>query len=212
MIKAILFDMDGTLVDSENYYTRNSFDWLKQYKKDSNIKDVYKIVGLNMTDTYKTMAKLANIGFEKCKVSYDSYFLSHPINYNDYLFSDVKDTLKILKDRGYKLALCTVSEKYMLDNFLSQCNFENYFDCLLSNADIKKTKPSPEIYLKALESLNLKNDEAIVIEDSYNGILAGKRSNMSVCARDSSRYHIDQSKADFIFKDMHEILDLKVLL
>ena len=211
MIKAILFDMDGTLTDSEKYYIEGTFEFVNNYKKVP-IEDIYPIVGLDMNGVYIFLSNLLNISYDSAKHLNTDYFKNHPINYNDYLFSDVKDTLKILKDRGYKLALCTVSEKYMLDNFLSQCNFENYFDCLLSNADIKKTKPSPEIYLKALESLNLKNDEAIVIEDSYNGILAGKRSNMSVCARDSSRYHIDQSKADFIFKDMHEILDLKVLL
>ena len=207
MIKAILFDMDGTLTDSEKYYVEGTFKWTNNYKKVP-IEKVYSIVGLDMDGTYNFLSNLLDISYDKAKELNTKYFKNNPINYNDYLFNDVKDTLKILKDKGYKLGLCTVSEKYMLDNFLRQCDFEDYFDCLLSNKDIKESKPSPEIYLKALDYLNLKNDETIVIEDSYNGILSGKRASMKVCARDSSRYHVDQSRADYIFKDMHEILDL----
>lgn len=206
MIKAILFDMDGTLVDSENYYTSKSFDWLKQYKKDADIKDVYKIVGLNMTDTYKTMAKLAGISFEKCKASYDEYFLRHPINYNDYLFSDVKDTLSKLKGK-YKLCVCTSSTKEMLDSFIKDCDLD-IFDLTLSSDDVINSKPNPEVYLKALDRLNIKGEEAIVVEDSSSGILAGKNAGIYTLARNGDRYLIDQSRADYIFLDMHEILEI----
>ena len=204
MIKAILFDMDGTLVDSENYYTSKSFDFAKQYKKDIDINDVYKIVGLNMIDTYKTMANLVNLSFEKCKVSYDNYFLSHPINYNDYLFDDVNDVLSKLKNQ-YKLCVCTSSDKNMLNSFIRDCDLD-VFDLTLSSDDVINSKPNPEVYLKALSRLNISSKEAIVVEDSYSGIKAGKNANIYTIARNGKRYHIDQSNADYIFDDMHDIL------
>ena len=204
MIKAILFDMDGTLVDSENYYTSKSFDFAKQYKKDIDIKDVYKIVGLNMTDTYKTMAKVIDVGFDECKASYDDYFLRHPINYNDYLFDDVNDVLSKLKNQ-YKLCVCTSSDKNMLNSFIKDCDLD-VFDLTLSSDDVINSKPNPEVYLKALSRLNISSKEAIVVEDSYSGIKAGKNANIYTIARNGKRYHIDQSDADYIFDDMHDIL------
>ena len=93
MIKAILFDMDGTLVDSERYYTEMSYKWVLQYRSIEK-RDIYQIVGANMDKTYRIMSKLAGLSYDETKKSYDEYFSKHPMNYNDYLFDDVKDVLQ----------------------------------------------------------------------------------------------------------------------
>lgn len=207
MIKAILFDMDGTLTDSERYYTEGTFNWINKIKKVS-LEDIYPIIGTNMDETYKILSKLSLLSYDEVVKLNTEYFNDNPINYNDYIFNDVKDTLKLLKNNGYKLALCSLSEKWMVNNFIRDCHLENIFDVILSDDDVSNSKPNPEIYLKALELLSIDNDEAIVVEDSYNGILAGINANIKVFARDASRYHIDQSKAFYIFKDMSEILNI----
>lgn len=204
MIKAILFDMDGTLVDSERYYTEMSYKWLCQYNVVGK-KEIYKIVGLNMDDTYKTMSLLGGLSYDETKKSYDEYFSVHPIDYNDYLFDDVKDVLSKLCD--YKLAICTLSSRWMLDKFIDDCGL-NCFDLLLSDDDVKNPKPSPDIYLKAIERLGVNRDETLVIEDSSTGIKAGKNAGICTLARDSSRFFVDQSEADYIFDDLHEVLNI----
>lgn len=204
MIKAILFDMDGTLVDSERYYTEMSYKWLCQYNVVDK-KEIYKIVGLNMDDTYKTMSLLSGLSYDETKKSYDEYFGMHPMDYNDYLFDDVRDVLSKLHD--YKLAVCTLSSRWMLDKFINDCSL-NCFDLLLSDDDVKNPKPSPDIYLKAIERLGVNRDETLVIEDSSTGIKAGKNAGICTLARDSSRFFVDQSEADYIFDDLHGVLNI----
>ena len=204
MIKAILFDMDGTLVDSERYYTEMSYKWLCQYNVVDK-KEIYKIVGLNMDDTYKTMSLLSGLSYDETKKSYDEYFGMHPMDYNDYLFDDVRDVLSKLSD--YKLAICTLSARDLLDKFIFDTGL-NCFDLLLSNDDVKNPKPSPDIYLKAIERLGVNRDETLVIEDSSTGIKAGKNAGICTLARDSSRFFVDQSEADYIFDDLHGVLNI----
>lgn len=211
MIKAFLFDMDGTLTDSEKYYTEGTFNWVNKIKNIS-LKDIYPIIGTNMDETYKILSNISGLSYDEVIKLNTEYFVNHPINYNDYIFDDVKDVLNILRNNGYKLALCSMSERWMVEQFIKDCKLENIFDVILSDDEVKNSKPNPEIYLKAIELLNIKSDEAIVIEDSCNGILAGKNANMKVYARNASRYNIDQSRADYIFNDMHEILDNSKLL
>lgn len=206
MIKAILFDMDGTLTDSEKYYTEGTLIWISKYKK-VDMKDIYPIIGTNMDETYKILSNLTGLSYEEVYKCNADYFTNHPINYNDYLFSDVKDVLSILKEKGYKLGLCSLSEDWMVKQFIKDCSLENVFDVILSNNEDTKPKPDPEIYLKALELLNIKSDEAIAIEDSYNGILAAKRAGMLTFARNAEKYNINQKNADYIFNDMHEFLN-----
>lgn len=201
MIKAILFDMDGTLVDSERYYTEMSYKWVLQYRSIEK-RDIYQIVGANMDKTYRIMSKLAGLSYDETKKSYDEYFSKHPMNYNDYLFDDVKDVLSKLCD--YKLAICTLSSRDMLNKFISDTGL-NEFDLLLSDEDVKNPKPSPDIYLKAIERLGVNRSETLVIEDSSTGIKAGKNAGICTLARDGSRFFIDQSEADYIFDDLHEL-------
>ena len=204
MIKAILFDMDGTLVDSERYYTEMYYKWLCQYNVVDK-KEIYKIVGLNMDDTYKTMSLLSGLSYDETKKSYDEYFGMHPMDYNDYLFNDVRDVLSKLQD--YKLAICTLYSRRMLDKIIIDCSL-NCFDLLLSDEDVKNPKPSPDIYLKAIERLGVNRDETLVIEDSSTGIKAGKNAGICTLARDSSRFFVDQSEADYIFDDLHGVLNI----
>lgn len=204
VFKALLFDMDGTLCDSERYYIEGTYTWLKRYV-DVDFASVYNIVGLSMADTYAYLASISGLSEDRVKELNDHYFnVENVINYNDYLFPDAKVNLDILK-KNYKLAICTISERYMLDNFIRDCKLEGIFDLLISNNEVSKPKPDPEIYLKALSNLNIKNNEAIVIEDSYNGILSGKKANCLTFARNASCYHVDQSMADFIFDDLSQI-------
>ena len=198
--------MDGTLADSENYYvnsTQNCFAEQGIHKTKEEIKD--RIIGVDMDTTYKYVSEVLGVSVAKAKNIYDDYFLRNPLKYKDYLFPESLEVIKTLKHRGYKLALCTVNERKCVDNFLS-CGFEDLFDFVICYDDGVKMKPSPDVYLKAINALNLDPKEVIIVEDSTNGIKAGKNANAYVIGVDEANLNMDLSEADRVIKNLKEIL------
>ena len=78
---------------------------------------------------------------------------------------------------------------------------------IISSDEVKKSKPNPDVYLKACEVLEVSNEDVFVIEDSSMGIEAGKNANIKVIALKDHYFGQDQSKADFIFEDLGEVLE-----
>lgn len=208
MIKAFLFDMDGTLANSEKYYIDNTIACFKEKGKIRPFEEIRnEIVGATMDYTYEYASKVLNVSYRKAKIIYDDYFLKHPLNYQEYLFEDSLDTIRKLKEKGYKIALCTMNTKEAIDNFLD-CGFRELFDIVIKYGEGIREKPYPDIYLKALEELNISNDEAIVIEDSLSGIKAGKNANIKVIATNESKIGCDLKEADYIIDNLKELLEV----
>ena len=205
-IKAYLFDMDGTLADSENYYIKNTQDcFIEQgvYKTRDELKDA--IVGIDMDATYKYVSEVLKVDYFKAKEIYDDYFIRYPLRYKEHLYPESLEVIRILKQRGYKLALCTVNERKCVEDFLSS-GFEDLFDFVICYDDGVKMKPDPDVYLKAIEALELKPEEVIVVEDSYNGVKAGKAAGAYVIGNNEANLNMDLSEADRIVKNLKEIL------
>ena len=83
----------------------------------------------------------------------------------------------------------------------------DFFETRTTGEMVEHSKPDPEIYLKAMETLHLYQEECIIVEDSYQGIKAGKATRCRVLARDASKYKINQEEADKIINDLHELLE-----
>ena len=207
MTEAILFDLDGTLVDSERHYTEGTKKWLEEIGICKDIEEIYPIIGLTNDQSTEYLHKLTGLPKEEVDRLNSRYFLvEHPIDYRDYLFPDVKDTLKQLKERGIRTAICSGSEKFLIERFLENCGLSGYFDVLFSSEHYAD-KPDPSLYLAAMKELGLGPEDCIIVEDSRTGIEAGKRAGCRTLARDASRYHIQQEEADKIIKDLHEVLE-----
>lgn len=204
MIKAFLFDMDGTLADSESHYVGGTFSYFKEHGYKGSFKDVSCIMGLNMDQTYKFISKSLNVSYEKAKELNDTYFKEHPLRYKDYIFGETKEILEYLHNNGYKLALCSSNDIDSINNFLD-LGYRKYFDLVINPKEITNNKPDPEIYLKAIEKLGINKDEAVVVEDSYNGILAGVNSGIYTIAKENKKFGTDQTKANKIVKSLLEL-------
>ena len=210
MIKAIFFDLDGTLMDSEMYYINGTKKWLNDLNIQYDEKDIMKIVGLTMEDTYKFLSNLSGLSYKDCVIHNEKYFNSHPINFQKLIYKEVEEVFKKLHEIGYIIAICSMSPYGYIKKFVEDNNLDEYVNFFISGEDLKNNKPAPDIYLKSLKDLNLKPEEVIVVEDALSGIMSAKNAGLKVYARDASRYHVDQSEASGVLScldDLFKILE-----
>ena len=201
--------MDGVLYDSEYYYIYGTLTQLLRFNYTGSIEKVYGIIGLSMDDTYTYLYDLLDgrVPIEELQKSNEDYFFKeNPINYKKIMFPDIKNGLKELKEMGLRLAVCSANAEVIVHESLKDMGIEEYFDEVLTDVDVKKTKPDPEVYLKGLEKLGLDKSECIIYEDSTRGIAAGKAAGIFTVARKDDRFLQDQSNADKIVENIEELV------
>ena len=206
-IKAIFFDLDGTLVDTDKYYWLGTYDWMKELGFKGKEEDILPIIGKDMNETYAYLKTLLpQYSIEDFKKANDHYFLyENPIDYPNILFEGTKEGLKKLKDKGYILAICSMNYVPEIERIAKLCGLDELFDGYFSGEDCPHNKPAPDIYLAALNYFGLNKDEAVVIEDSYSGIKAGKSSGILTIARKEERFKVHQEEADYTIRNLDEL-------
>ena len=204
MIKGILFDMDGTLIDSEEMHTMSLIDAIKE-KMGIEIQksEIEKYVGLRYIEKLKRifqddredLLEIANLGAEK-NGRYLNLVKEIP---------GVRGMLRKLK-KNFKLGLVTASNKNQAEVLLDLVGIKKYFDVILTSEDVKRNKPNPEPYLLASKKLGLNPEECVVVEDSETGLESGKRAGMK-CILIKHKYNGGQdfSRADIILEDRNKI-------
>ena len=212
MIKAVLLDLDGTLLDSERYYCEGTYEWIQRFGFKGKLEDVYSIIGTTMEETCRIIAEdlLKGVMSMEEVYAYNAKFFSEekPMICSDYIFEEVRESIIKLKEANYRLAICSSSTLDEIDRAISQLGFKEYIDFIDSSHECEHGKPAPDVYLSALQYFNVSPQEAIVVEDSYSGILAGKNANIYTIARKDYRFNIDQSLADAYIDGLDEVYDL----
>lgn len=209
MVKAIIWDMDGVIIDSETHYLRLEKDFLSRlgiYAED-NILQNY--MGTPFANYFPILAKKygSSKSTDEAKEEYIKFIKEL---YADHvqLTPGLKEVFKEL-NKDYKFALATSTVEVLASTALNRFSLVNFFKVRVHGDDIKNGKPDPEIFLKALSDLGFEKDETVVIEDSLNGIKAGKEAGMKVIAfKASHNKDIDFSLADYVITDLREISDI----
>lgn len=206
MIKAIIWDMDGVIIDSEDHHHAGEIATFKHFGVEvpEDLNKQYKGAPLRehfqeLRDKLKVETPLNELMEKQNEHIYKMY--SEDVE----LFSEVKDVLFQLK-KQYVQALATSSERRLVEVVLKRFGLQEAFTAVTCGDEVDRGKPEPDIFLKTAKKLGVLPEECVVIEDAYKGIKAGKAAKMTVIAHKvSHNKDIDFSLADFVVTDLNEV-------
>lgn len=202
-MKALIFDMDGLMIDSERLYFDAQREIGRQFNRRVEDKLLWKLMGRKPLESLKLFVHELNLPLspEEAKDLRDELM-------RERMMRDLKPMpgLYHILDSYYGkllLAVSTGAEQEFLDIALDKLGIRDKFYVLQSSDEIKRGKPDPEIFLVTCTKLGVDPGESIVLEDSENGVKAGKNAGSYVIAvpSDYTRTH-DFSPADFIARDL----------
>lgn len=210
--KAVIFDLDGTLVDSMWMWHQIDVDFLAGYGLSCPEELQRKIEGMSFTETaeyfkqrFSLPESLNEIKNIWTQMSLDKYRFHVPLK------KGVKEFLDYLKDRGIKTGIATSNGREIVDTVIDSLNIREYFHVITTACEVSAGKPAPDIYLKVARGLDVAPKDCLVFEDIPAGILAGKRAGMTVCAiEDHFSMELREEKeslADYFINDYYELLN-----
>lgn len=211
--KAVIFDMDGVLVDTEMAYIDEVHDFLAAHGVENDRRAYYDMVGRSHSHFQQTLVRwLATVGIhvgpQEAEDRYDVWTLDRKLDYAKLMNSGVPEALAGLRARGVRLALASSSSLANIMEVLGQCGISDAFEFVTSGEQFHESKPNPEIYLYTLGKLGLTADECCCIEDSAPGIAAGKAAGLTVFAKREERFDFSQDAADHMIDQVSDILRL----
>lgn len=203
MLKAVIFDMDGVLIDSEGFYQERRSNFLGKYGIKSDDKANAKLLGRTFQEVLAHYFPPEEM--EQVLPAYVTYREQHKPDYRQLLDPAAELLLQWLKRYRLKLALASSSPMSTIQDVMAASDWGEYFDLMLSGADLPRSKPDPAIYLLTLEKLGIAADEAVVIEDAANGIAAAKAAGLKVIAKANLQFPQDVSQADYQVQQLSEV-------
>ncbi len=208
--EGIIFDMDGVIFDSERAIMEC---WLEIGKK-YNIKDLDKVyllcTGVTIEKTKDIILNHygSDFPYEKYNEEGTKLFFEKYKDFKLPLKTGVFELMEFLKSNNKKIALASSSPNYLVKKELEAQGLINYFDKIITGDMVLKSKPEPDIYLKAIEELKIDPNNLFVIEDSFNGIRSATSANLKAIMVPDLKLPDDEmkSKATVILSDLLEVI------
>ncbi len=207
-MQAVIFDMDGVLIDSEPLHYATDKKLLKELRISVPNNYLDKFVGMTNPIMWSQIMEEFNLKNRIQEILQKQLALKIKLldesNYQP--INGITELLICLKNNDIKMAVASSSSRIFIKAVLQKLNIENYFKFYISGEEINKSKPDPAIFLKTAEMLQIAPKECIVIEDSKNGIIAAKRAQMKCIGFiNKNSGNQDLSQANYITADFNAL-------
>lgn len=192
MFDAVVFDWDGTLADSREVVVASFQKALSGINCKIGDKFIEQCIGIGSAETFREILRF-------CKKSFDETLITNLVEIkirneiemssSIYLFDGALQLLQSLHGK-IKIGLASMNDRLVIDHLLKIMNMKKFFNAVVTAADVAKSKPNPEIFLKCASKLNSKPEKCVVLEDSIFGVEAAKKAKMTCIAVLTGAYPI----------------------
>ncbi len=212
-IEAVIFDLDGTLVDSMWMWRSIDIEYLKRFGIEMPQELQSCIEGKSFSETavyfkerFQIPDSLEQIKSDWNEMAWEKYENEVPLK------EGVAELLQHLKLEGIPAGIATSNSKELVELIVRKHGIEDYFGSIRTSCEVAKGKPSPDIYLLVAKDLGVLPEHCLVFEDVLQGVMAGKNANMKVCAVYDEYSEKDQEEkiklSDYYVHSISEVLNL----
>ena len=204
MFKAVLFDMDGVLADTESFYNRRRAAYLAEVLPSYD--GPWDFAGSNDVAIWEAIVPGDAVLRDRLHAGYDRYRAEHPEDYRALGNPEAPAVFACLKDAGVLVGIASSSEVAMIERMMRETGLVGFVDAYVSGHDVEHHKPEPDVYLACMERLGVRPQECVVVEDSATGIAAGVAAGACVVALGQYvTLTTDQSAADLRISRLKEL-------
>ena len=178
MIKAFIFDMDGVIVDSEPLHFEVNRRIMRDFGLEFSDEFFHAYVGITNEQMWADLIERYSLNTTIEELQKEDFLLKKEVFRDLQPIKGIPELLANLKKDGIAIGLASSSEKAFIEMVLEELGIRGYFQAVVSGEEVERSKPEPEIFLRAAELLNVDPADCLVLEDSRHGVEAAKRAGM----------------------------------
>jgi len=203
---AVIFDMDGVLIDSNDAIWKAQNEVLKRHGIELGPTEIRGYLGKSLRDNLEEWNRKYNLSIDIESHTKETWAIELKILEKMRPDQNLIKLLNILRKNNVAMAVGTSSDNFIAEKILKILNIKDYFQAIVTSSDVPNHKPNPDIFLEAARRLKTEPKECIVFEDASNGIEAARRAGMKCIAR-LHNYNLRQEleDADLIIGDFSEV-------
>jgi HAD superfamily hydrolase (TIGR01509 family) len=208
MIRALIFDFDGLIVDTEGPDFKSFSELFERYGATLSLERWGEYVGVPVgtVDMYGHLQELVDKPLDRAVLRAERLPRYHALIEDKPVLPGVNDYINEAKRRGMKVGIASSADREWVEGHLGKRGMLEAFDCIRTRDDVARAKPHPDLYVSVLEYFQLTPDDAIVFEDSPNGIRAAKAAGIfTVAVPNPVTSMLDLSEADWEVSSLADI-------